>query len=116
MGIGGICFGFEALNCLEEPKELNGFYRDSKTLNGLSVFENISAKNWICPFCCNPLKKEQVDEIGKIFDKKDQIKRLTYGYVYIILKVESEEDTDIFPKLEKWDNEINECIKDYESL
>ena len=51
-----------------------------------------------------------------MLDKKTKIKRLTHGYVYIILKVESEEDIDIFPKLEKIDDEIDELYKDYESF
>ena len=116
MGIGGICIGFEALNCLEDPKELNGFYRDSKKINGLSVYRIISAKNWICPFCCNPLQIEEIDEINKIFDKKKKLKSLSNEYIGIMLKVESEKDIDIFPKLEKIDDEMDELYKDYESF
>ena len=41
MGIGGIYFGFKTFNCLEQPKELNEFYRESNKINGLHVYEKI---------------------------------------------------------------------------
>lgn len=114
MGIGGICLGFDALNCLEDPKEINGFYRESDKINGLPVYKKRSETNWICPFCSNPLKKEQVDDIVKIHDMYvNKIESLAHEYTYIIRKVESEEDIDIFPKLEKLDDEIEKYIEDY---
>ena len=109
MGIGG--------NCLGDPEELNGFYRESGKINGLSVYNKRSGTNWICPFCSNPLKKEQVDEIVKIQDMYvPKIESLAREYAYIIRTVVSEEDIDIFPKLEKLDDEINKYIEDFKAF
>ena len=46
----------------------------------------------------------------------NKIESLAHEYTYIIRKVESEEDIDIFPKLEKLDDEIEKYIEDYKAF